>query len=247
MHSITVVSRSPFRRRAIGSTLTAATVCAGLLFGSGCAPSVKQEPFASPGALQKQDNVRTIVVSDIDALSDWSRREFRAGTTYTTETADGRPALRGTTAAGATLLFRQQRIDLQHSSQLRWNWRIDDVYRIDDETTKSGDDFPARVYVAYQQGFLPADALVINYVWASQAAAGTSWPNPFAANTRMIVLRSGAENRLEWVSESRNLVADFKAEFGVDIDRIDGIGVMVDGDNSNQTGTAWFTDFQISP
>jgi len=149
---------------------------------------------------------------------------------------------------------------------LTWRWKIDRVVAGADTNTKPGDDYAARVYVMFD---VPADQLSlvdrakmklakviygvdmpaasICYVWDNRMAAGTSRWSPYSNRVRTIVLRSGNGEAGKWVTETRDLDADFQAAFGAGhpgpTPAVTGIAVGNDTDQTNETVTAWFGDF----
>ncbi len=182
-------------------------------------------------------------------LLQWEERSFAGHTQYTAIIEDDRSALKATTNATASLLFRRQRVDLTATPTLEWSWKISDIFAnatgstIGDnahERTRSGDDFPARIYVVYQPGILPSEARAINYVWSSREPVGEHWPNPFQANAKMLVVESGAERIGQWITITRDVRDDFKRLHGIDADTLHGFAVMVDGDNTGSVTTSWF-------
>lgn len=168
----------------------------------------------------------------------WQREPFQGQTAYE---LDGE-ALRARCANSASGLYLRQRIDLRRTPVLEWSWRVDAVFDpAVDERTKAGDDFPARVYVVSDGGVAVWRTRAINYVWASAAPPGASWPNPFAQQAQMVVLRSGAPAAPgTWVSERRNVRDDFRRYHGRDLEAIDAVAIMTDCDNRAATATAWY-------
>ena len=61
----------------------------------------------------------------------------------------------------------------------------------------------------------------------------------------MIVLQSGAARANQWVTESRDVAADFRAAFGSDAPRVTGVAVGSDTDNTGERVTTWFGDLTI--
>ena len=222
---------SSLRYRTGLATLT--VVLGSALFGSGLASATDQST-KHPLAAFKDPTLR-----------DWKERSFSGNTRYEIVDSNGTRVLKGTTDSAASILYKEKEIDLTKTPQITWSWKIDSIYQDIDEQTKQGDDFPARLYVVAQTGFLPWQTLAINYVWSSNQDQGVSWSNPFTSKAKMIVVQSGETNAGQWVSQSRNIAADFKEQFGRDIDEISGYAVMVDGDNANKKGTAWFADISF--
>lgn len=179
------------------------------------------------------------------SLADWQTRSFKGETQYEIVELEDQQVLQATTRGKASMLFQQQEIDLTKTPYLRWRWRIEKPYDKLDERTKNGDDYVARVYVLHQHGFTPLESMTVNYVWSSANKIGSNWPNAFTDKAQMLALQSGGQLAGEWVVQTRNVVDDFKNLFDVEIESIHGLAVMVDGDNSGNTATAWFDKFEF--
>lgn len=179
-------------------------------------------------------------------LRRWSRRDFSGMTRYELVDDAGVRVLRGSTMGDATLLYREKDIDLSRTPWIEWSWRVNTVFSGLDERSRSGDDYPARLYVVARTGFLPWETLAINYVWSSGTPIDTLWRNPFTDKAAMIAVQSGASKVGEWTTQKRNIAQDFERAFGKKINKINGFAVMVDGDNSGSSATAWFGNIDFS-
>ena len=173
-------------------------------------------------------------------LNGWKEKSFAGNTDYELVDEKGTQVLRGYTKGNASILYKKESIDLTKTPVINWSWKVDKIYQGIDERSRSGDDFPARLYVVVKMGLLPWDTLAINYVWSSTEPVGESWPNPFTKKAQMISVQSGDSNVGEWVTQRRHIAEDFQNAFGVDTKKITGYAVMVDGDNANKEATAWF-------
>jgi hypothetical protein len=180
------------------------------------------------------------------SLDDWSERSFSGKTDYQLVEDSGLRVLKGHTQGKASILYREQTVDLTKNPVIHWSWKVDRTYMNIDEQAREGDDFPARLYVVAQVGFLPWETVAINYVWASEVAEGESWTNPHTNKAKMIAVQSGNAHVGSWTVQSRNVVEDFKTRFGMDIKELSGFAVMVDGDNGRREATAWFGEIDFS-
>jgi hypothetical protein len=179
-------------------------------------------------------------------LEDWQSKSFEGETRYTFDGKSGRRALFADSQGAASGLYREIRVDLTRTPWLNWSWRVDRVLNGVDERGKSGDDYPARVYVVVSGGaaFWKTRSLV--YVWSSNQPVGATWNNAFTSNARVMALRSGTKDAGRWVSEKRDIRADFRQLFGEDIDHIDAVALMTDADNSGQKASAWYGDMDFT-
>ena len=175
----------------------------------------------------------------------WQSESFQGQTVYA---MDGE-ALRARCFNSASGLFLKRKIDLRVTPVLEWSWRVDAVFDASvDETSKAGEDFPARLYVVREGGVAIWRTRALNYVWAGAMPVGSNWPNPFASQARMVALRSGAPAAPgQWVTERRNIREDFRRYHGRDVETIDAVAIMTDCDNRAATAEAWYGPVRFLP
>ena len=63
----------------------------------------------------------------------------------------------------------------------------------------------------------------------------------------MLAVDSGNEKAGTWRSHARNIPADFLRLFGRKVDRLEGVAVMTDSDNSRGRARAWYGDIVLRP
>ena len=180
-----------------------------------------------------------------DSLKGWKERSFAGNTDYELVEEQGKRVLKGHTNGMASILYTERSVNLRNTPLVEWSWKVDRTYEGIDERSREGDDFPARLYVVAKTGFLPWETLAINYVWSGDAPLGDSWANPFTSKARMVVVQTGDQHVGTWVTQQRNVAADFKTYFDTDITDLSGYAVMVDGDNANKEAIAWFGQIQF--
>ncbi|MFQ5416339.1 MAG: DUF3047 domain-containing protein [Myxococcota bacterium] len=196
----------------------------------------------------------------------WQPLRFRnapSETRYSAAELDGVAAVRADSHCSASALrLALGDLDLRRTPRLRWRWRVDRPLDVTDERSKRGDDFAARVYVSFRfdperasfreriqhrlgrllyRGEPPGRA--INFVWASRAAPGSRWDNPYVPESKMLVLRSGAARG--WRDEDVDVLDLYVALIGDEPPPVQGIAIMSDSDDSCQRGTAAFADFRF--
>jgi hypothetical protein len=151
---------------------------------------------------------------------------------------------------------------------LNWRWKVSRVLSHADMEEKTGDDFAARVYVFFDVPLaalsfsertrirlarlvagpdVPTSALC--YVWDNKHRIGYTQPSPYTTRVQKIVLQSGPEHAGKWMSETRDVAADFRAAFGEEPPRLIGVAVGNDTDNTDEQVTTWFGDvsFAVKP
>ncbi|MGL6177071.1 MAG: DUF3047 domain-containing protein [Vibrionaceae bacterium] len=179
-------------------------------------------------------------------LTGWEDRVFKGTTQYQLQRDGNTQVLAATVSDGASGKFKRIKIDLNRTPYLNWRWKVDQAWAGLDEKTKGGDDYPARLYVVVQRGLLGISSKTVNYVWASQQPVDSVWVNAFTTQAILIAVESGDKNIQQWRSYKRNVKADLRQAFNEDFNQIDIVAVMSDGDNSQQSGRAYFGDIWFS-
>ena len=178
---------------------------------------------------------------------DWEIEEFEGETSYRVVRIDGQRVLKADSNATASSLYLDREIDIAATPILEWRWRIEKPLAVDDERSKAGDDYAARVYVVAPGKGMVALPRAISYVWANQAEVGESWPNPFTSKVMMVAMDTGDGDAGTWRTHRRNVRADFLRLFDMEVDELEGIAVMTDTDNCGRSARAWYGELAFHP
>jgi hypothetical protein len=182
---------------------------------------------------------------------------------------DGRRVLKVEADQSYGNLVHATQVPLNASTTLAWRWRVDDFVKDADLRKRSGDDGAAKVCVFFD---FPTDRLsfgertrlalarrttgeqvpseALCYVWDNKEAKGTALVNAFTQRMRMVVLESGpAASPGAWVSERRNLLADYRRVFGDEagdtMPDVVAVAISADADNTQGHGLAYFSDIDL--
>jgi hypothetical protein len=202
--------------------------------------------FAEPMSGNLEINVGNFSEGD---LSGWEEESFKGHSQYTLvgdEKNSAAKVLQAQTEGQASGLFKEVDIDLNKTPYLHWSWRVKSLFSNNDERSKEGDDYPARVYVVVSGGLFFWKTKAVNYVWSSNQEQESEWDNAYTGNAKMLAVQAGEDNLGKWVHERRNVKQDLQRLFGKELTHIDAVAVMVDGDNTGQSATAYFGDIVFS-
>jgi hypothetical protein len=181
---------------------------------------------------------------DLKAFEDVS---FKDNTNYQVVLLDARKVLRAESKASASGLLLKKTIDISKTPYLNWRWRLEKGLSELPETTKSGDDYAARIYLIYSSGWFFWQTKALNYVWSSRKAKETTWPNAYAPdNAMMRAIRDRSDETGIWYSEKRNIQDDFKVWLGENISEIEGVAIMTDTDDSEGHAIVYYGDIFFS-
>ncbi len=206
-------------------------------------------------------------LNDAGLPKNWEPMTFKKiekHTTYAWSKKD--KAIHAKSAAAASGLIRRVDASANDRPVLRWRWKVSGVLKNGDAKKKSGDDYPARLYVTFKYdkkkagfgmrtkyglakalyGEYPPHA-GINYIWANKLPRGESINNAYTDRVRMVAVRSGSEDAGRWVSEERDILEDYRRLFGEEPPQLAGIAIMTDTDNTGEKAEAWFSEISLAP
>ena len=185
-------------------------------------------------------------------------------TSYRVASVGGRIAMEARFDGSMSLMARPIRVDLAEKPMLCWRWYVDAPVAKADMTRKSGDDYAARVYIAFDMPdsvlsgstkfklkiarsmfgrSIPDAALV--YVWDNRYPVGTASKSAYTDRSQLIVAESGSARAGTWVTKRADVAADFARAFGNKPGKPIQLAVASDGDNTNSKGRAAFADIHF--
>lgn len=179
-------------------------------------------------------------------VSGWEEKVFAGNTVYRVAQAEGRNAMGAAADGAASGFFKKVSIDLRQTPYLHWSWLVRDVFHGNDERSKQGDDFPARVYVVVSGGVFFWRTRALNFVWSSHQAVGQAWPNPFTGNAIMVAVDAGTDHLGQWREHKIDVRQALRQHFGKDIASIDAVAIMTDADNHGGKAQAYYGDIYFS-
>ena len=187
-------------------------------------------------------------------------------TSYRVASVAGKMAVEATVDRSMSLLARPLSADLSATPILCWRWYVDGVVAKANMKTKSGDDYAARIYVAFD---IPESALsgstrfklkmarslfgrampdaAIVYVWDNSHPVGTARKSSYTDRSQLIVAESGSGRAGSWVTERADLKLDLERAFPKQPGKLTQIAVAADGDNTGSKGRAAFADIHLVP
>ncbi|MBT4838668.1 MAG: DUF3047 domain-containing protein [Methylococcales bacterium] len=189
-----------------------------------------------------------IILSDFEQhqLSQWEEHEFNNKTNYSLIKENSQTILKASSIASASGLVKKIKINLNKTPYLNWSWKIQNTLKNTSETQKTGDDYPARIYVVISKGIFFWKTRSLAYVWSSHQAVNSHWFNAYTSNLTMVAANSGKQKIGQWVQHKINLKEDIKRYLKIDADNIDAFAIMSDTDNTKQQATAYYKNIFFS-
>ena len=180
-----------------------------------------------------------------EGIKGWEAKSFKGTTEYRVVQEDGRSVLKAHAKGAASGLSKKLSFDPRAYRYLKWSWKVSDTVAAGNEKTKLGDDYAARVYVVFPGRFF-WQMRALNYIWANKLPKGEFVPNAFTANAKMLAVESGTGKAGQWISEQRDILADYRRLFGEDPPAAGAIAIMTDTDNTGAEATAWYGEISLT-
>ena len=185
-------------------------------------------------------------------------------TRYQVAIVAGKVAVEAIVDRSMSLLTRPISVDLAKTPVICWRWYVDGPVRKADMTRRSGDDYAARLYIAFD---MPDEALsqatklklrmarglfgknipdaAVVYVWDNKHSVGTARKSSYTDRSQLVVAETGSVRARVWVSERADLASDFARAFDRQPGKPIQLAVAADGDNTNSSGRAAFADIHF--
>jgi hypothetical protein len=182
-------------------------------------------------------------------------------TTYALVRDGARFVIKADSETASSGLVREIIINPKDYPIVQWSWKVTNLIQKSNVRRKDGDDYSARLYITFEYdstkvGFFDKakyeaarllygqypPLAAINYIWATNEPKGSIVPNPYTDRTMMVVVESGQAQLNHWITEERNIVADYQQAFGQEPPMISGVAIMTDTDNTKESVTAYYGD-----
>jgi hypothetical protein len=149
---------------------------------------------------------------------------------------DNRPALRMKSANDASLISYEikNKVNVKDTPIIEWSWKAVTLPKNGDACKKAVDDQAIQMYVVWPRFPEAVRSRIIGYVWDTTEPVGTVCKSEKTGTVTYFVIRSGTADLGKWMTERRNVCADYKKVYSEDCEAPAGISVAID---SNDTGS----------
>jgi Protein of unknown function (DUF3047) len=189
---------------------------------------------------------------------------FRKPSSYRLVDNGGMTVVEGTADRSASGLVEFVDIDPNERPILTWRWKITQPIEGADTTQRRGDDAPARVMLSFagdMQSLSFSDRLwsnqvklisgitvpyaTLEYVWGAGAPKGTVVINSYTARIRTMLVENSPQPLNEWITETRDVVEDFRRAFGEEPGHITAVALYTDGDATGARSQGYYGDLKF--
>jgi hypothetical protein len=168
----------------------------------------------------------------------WQVHEKKGKADYTIIRDNGISALRLRSEETSFALQKAVDINPLLYPVLSWKWKVTKLPDGGDCRKSNVDDQAAQIFLAF------SNRKTIAYIWDSNCPAGSvenASGIPFL-NIKAIVVRSGPADAGLWITETRNVLEDYKAVFGDEPPVLAGIRIQINSQHTASSGESFFAD-----
>jgi hypothetical protein len=161
----------------------------------------------------------------------WSSRDKEnMGRVYSVRAEDGHRFLHADAQGISVQIGYEKTWNLKEFPILRWRWRALVFPEGSDERKKSGNDNVLSVYVVLGGWPIPSS---LKYSWSDTLPVGMIFDSPHSSKTKVFVVRSGRSLSGKWLTEERNVLADYRSLFGMGEKNPSARGILLLTDSDN--------------
>ena len=197
-------------------------------------------------SLAENVNVFEFTEKELSELKVRKVRGADAKTFYSLGENENGKFLRAEANNSASGLGKEIVINLNKTPFLNITWKIEKDLKGIMENSKKGHDYAARVFVVKKTGATPLSNRAMNYVFSSNNDVDIFHPSPFTKKSIDYALSTTKENFNEWVTVKVNVKEHFKKFHDLDLDKINGVAIMSDTDNSKLSSIAYYQNIYFS-
>lgn len=193
--------------------------------------------------------IKLFSFSTDNALKEWEDKIFKGKVVYNIEKDKDLSYVKARSIGSASALYYKIKMDVKTKRPiLKWLWRVEKfpVKTAPESLETAGeDDFAGRVYVIFPAMFI-LNSHVVEYIWAEKLPTGTTGTSPYSNNIKLIVLKSGPSKDGKFISEERDVVADYIKLFGKPPERdIGAVAFMTNAEHTNTSADAMYDEIEL--
>ena len=158
----------------------------------------------------------------------------------------GHKVLRMKSDNEGSTISKEVKIDLAAHPVVEWRWKAVTLPKGGDSRRKETDDQGAQLYVAFPRFPTAVRSRIIGYVWDTTAPAGLITKSQKTGTVTYVIVRSGPADLGKWITESRNVLEDYRKIFGEEpSDPVGAISVAIDSNDVKGTAESFMGEIRF--
>jgi hypothetical protein len=156
-------------------------------------------------------------------------------------TQGGRKAINLKSANDSSTISKEVKVDVKTWPVLQWSWQVVTLPKGGDARKSATDDEAAQIYVTFPRFPAAVRSRIISYIWDTAAPVGSVFKSEKTGLVTYVVVRSGPADLGKWLTESRNVLEDYKKIYGeAPGEDVGAISIAIDSNDTNSTAESYF-------
>ena len=156
-------------------------------------------------------------------------------------THGGRKAIHLKSANDSSTISKEVKADVKAWPILQWSWQAVTLPKGGDGRKSATDDEAAQIYVTFPRFPSAVRSRIISYIWDTTAPVGSVFKSEKTGLVTYVVVRSGSADLGKWLTESRNVLDDYKKIYGeAPGEDVAAISIAIDSNDTNSTAESYF-------
>ena len=149
-------------------------------------------------------------------------------------------------AGESSTINREVKVDIRQSPILQWRWKVAVLPKGGDARRKETDDEAAQLYVTFPRFPQAIRSRMIGYIWDSTAPAGAIFPSQKVSMVTFVVVRSGDAELGKWLTETRNVLEDYKRIYGEEpAESVGAVSISINSQNTHSRAESYFGEILL--
>lgn len=156
-------------------------------------------------------------------------------------TQGGRKAIHLKSASDSSTISKEVKVDVKTWPIVQWSWQVVTLPKDGDARKSATDDEAAQIYVTFPRFPSAVRSRIISYIWDTTAPVGSIFKSEKTGLVTYVVVRSGPADLGKWLTESRNVLEDYKKIYGeAPAEDVGAISIAIDSNDTNSTAESYF-------
>jgi hypothetical protein len=182
-----------------------------------------------------------------DLPREWLVKKWKGPVEVKVIQEKGRKVLRVTSYQAGVSLHRGLTFNVKTNPVLSWEWKVSNLSVAVDAPSKFLDTHPAGVYLMFPRFPALMNSQFIGYIWSDVLPVGAIIQSPSNSSVFHVVVRTGSKSLGSWVTEERDVVADYEKIFGQSPSKLGGISLILDSADAKSERANFFGSIDFNP
>ena len=156
-------------------------------------------------------------------------------------TQGGRKVLHLKSDNDSSTISKEVKVDVKSHPILQWSWQAVRLPKGGDARKAATDDQAAQLYVTFPRFPSQVRSRIISYLWDSTAPVNTVFKSEKTGLVTYVVVRSGPADIGKWLTESRNVLEDYRKIYGEPPgEEVGAVSISIDSNDTRSSAESYF-------